>query len=223
MTAAVVLKPAAVPLVVPRRISTIVFDFGGVLLEWNPRYLYRKIFADPVEMEWFLTNVCTTEWNLAQDKGRPWAEAEAETIARHPKYASEIRAFRARWHEMVPHAIDGSVDILETLAACGVPLYAITNFAADTCNECREKYAFLRHFRGVVVSGEIGHLKPEAAIYERLASEYGLDLATCLFIDDVQKNVDGARAAGMDAVRFESPEKLLSDLRIKLAVGSIPV
>jgi HAD superfamily hydrolase (TIGR01509 family) len=207
MAAADPLKPAAA-----RPVTTVVFDFGGVLLEWNPRYLYRKIFADEAEMEWFLANVCTSDWNFAQDQGRPWPEAEAEAIARHPKYAGEIRAFRARWHEMVPHAIQGTVDVLEELAARGVPLYAITNFAADTCAECRNKFAFFRHFRGIIVSGEIGILKPDAAIYQRLASDYGLDLTTCLFIDDVPKNVDGAHATGMQAIRFESPAKLSADL-----------
>jgi 2-haloacid dehalogenase len=211
MAAADASKPAAArPVTSP--VSTIVFDLGGVLLEWNPRHLYRKIFADPAEMEWFLAHVCTGDWNLLQDKGRPWPEAEAEAIARHPKYAAEIRAFRARWHEMLPHAIQGTVAVLEDLAAAGVPLYAITNFAADTCAECRNKFAFFRHFRGIVVSGEIGILKPDAAIFQRLATDYRLDLTTCLFIDDVPKNVTGAQAAGMQAVLFESPEKLRADL-----------
>ena len=195
-----------------RPVSTVVFDFGGVLLEWDPRHLYRKIFADPAEMEWFLANVCTGDWNIAQDKGRPWPVAEAEAIARHPTYAEPIRDFRARWHEMVPHALTGTVDILETLAVRGVPLYGITNFAADTCREAREKYSFFGHFRGIVVSGEIGILKPDAAIFQRLATDHRVDLTTCLFIDDVQKNVDGARAAGMAAVRFETPAKLRVDL-----------
>jgi 2-haloacid dehalogenase len=192
--------------------STVVFDFGGVLLEWDPRYLYRKIFTDPAEMEWFLANVCTSDWNVAQDKGRPWPVAEAEAIARHPKYAAQIRAFRARWHEMVPHAIQGTVDILEDLASRGVPLYAITNFAADTCREVRAKYPFFQHFEGIIVSGEVGFMKPDPAIFQRLASDYRLDLSSCLFIDDVPKNVDGARAAGMQAIRFENPEKLRADL-----------
>jgi 2-haloacid dehalogenase len=207
MAAADASKPAAA-----RLVSTVVFDFGGVLLEWNPRHLYRKIFADPAEMEWFLANVCTGDWNLAQDKGRPWPEGEAEAIARHPKYAGEIRAFRARWHEMVPHAIQGTVAILEGLAARGVPLYAITNFAADTCAESQQKYSFFRHFRGIVISGEIGILKPDAAIFHRLATDYSLDLATCLFIDDVPKNVTGAQAAGLQAALFETPAKLRADL-----------
>jgi 2-haloacid dehalogenase len=212
MAAADASKPAAAIPKANGPVATVVFDFGGVLLEWNPRHLYRKIFADEAEMEWFLANVCTMEWNLAQDKGRPWREAEAEATARHPKYADQIRAYRARWHEMVPHAIQGTVDILDGLAARGVPLYAITNFAADTLAESKQKYPFFRHFRGIVVSGEIGILKPDAAIFHRLATDYDLDLATCLFIDDIQKNIDGARAVGKSAVLFESPEKLRADL-----------
>ncbi len=196
----------------PRPVATVVFDFGGVLLDWDPRYLYRTIFADPVEMEWFLANVCTGDWNEAQDKGRPWPEGEAEAIARHPKYSAQIRAFRARWMEMVAGPIHGVVDVLETLAALDVPLYAITNFAADTLREARARYAFFRHFRGIAVSGELGILKPDAAIFQRLAVDYQLDLKTCLFIDDVPKNVAGARATGMAAVRFENPQKLRADL-----------
>ena len=207
MAAADLTKPVAA-----RPVATVVFDFGGVLLDWDPRHLYQKIFADPTEMEWFLANVCTGDWNEAQDKGRPWPEAEAEAMARHPKYTAQIRAFRARWIEMVASPIHGTVEVLETIAARGVPLYAITNFAADTLREARAKYVFFHHFHGIVVSGEVGILKPDAAIFQRLAADYKLDLTTCLFIDDVPKNVAGARAAGMAAVRFENPQKLRTDL-----------
>jgi 2-haloacid dehalogenase len=198
--------------VAPRPVVAVVFDFGGVLLDWDPRHLYRTIFTDAAEMEWFLATVCTSDWNLAQDKGRPWPDAEAEAIARHPAYACQIRAFRARWHDMVPGPIQGTVEVLEALAARNVPLYGITNFAADTCREARARFAFFKHFRGIVVSGELGVLKPDPAIYRKLASDHALDLASCLFIDDVQKNVDGAQAAGMAAVRFETPAKLRDDL-----------
>ncbi len=209
------LKPAAPA----RPVSHVVFDVGGVLLDWDPRYLYRKVFADPAEMEWFLANVCTGAWNTAQDKGRPWPEAEAEAIARHPKYAAQIRAFRARWPEMIASPIADTVDILEALAARGVPLYAITNFAADTFRLAREIYPFFRLFRGIVVSGEIGILKPDAAVFRRLATDFEIDLTDCLFIDDVQKNVDGASAVGMAGVRFETPAQLRADL----VAHSIPV
>lgn len=193
-------------------LTTVVFDVGMVLLEWDPRHLYRKIFADPAEMEWFLASVCTYEWNIAQDKGRPWPEAEAEAIARFPKYEPQIRAFRARWQEMVPGPIAGTVDILERLAANSTPLYAITNFASDTLRESRERHPFFEHFHGIIVSGDLGLLKPDPAIYHRLASDYGLNLAHCVFIDDTEKNVAAARAVGMTALRFTTPEQLAKDL-----------
>jgi len=195
-----------------RRISTVVFDFGGVLLEWDPRHLYRKIFADPTEMEWFLTEVCHGAWNLEQDRGRPWAEAEAEAIARHPAYEPHIRAYRARWQEMVPGPIGGTVSVLERLAAADVPLYAITNFAADTLRESRERFAFFSHFRGVIVSGEVGLLKPDPAIFQCLADRHRIDFGSAVFIDDVAANVAGARAQGMAAIHFSSPRDLEQQL-----------
>jgi len=193
--------------------ATVVFDIGGVLLDWDPRHLYRKTFADPAEMEWFLTHVCHTEWNVAQDAGRSWQEAEAEAIARHPSYAAQIRHFRSRWHEMVPGPIAGTVAILEALARADVPLYAITNFSGDTYREARERHAFFRHFRGVAVSGDLCILKPEPGIYRHLATTHDVELTRAIFIDDVEKNVAGARAVGMHAIRFVSPERLAADLR----------
>ncbi len=196
-----------------RSLTTVVFDVGMVLLDWNPRYLYRHIFADATEMEWFLANVCTTEWNHAQDGGRPWPDAEAEAISRYPAYADQVRAFRARWQEMVPGAVAGSVAILEALAKAGVPLYAITNFAGDTFAESCARFPFFAHFRGILVSGRIGALKPDSAIYQRLATDYDVELTRCLFIDDVPANVTAARAIGMTAVQFTTPEQLAEDLR----------
>jgi 2-haloacid dehalogenase len=191
----------------------VVFDVGNVLVDWDPRYLYRKIFADAGEMERFLGEVCHPEWNLAQDAGRPWPVAEAEAIARHPEAAAHIKTYRARWHEMIAGPIAGGVALLEALAAAGVPLYAITNFAADTFAETRAKYAFFRHFRGIVISGEIGIIKPDARIYERLASDFGVDLSRTVFIDDSLKNCAGARACGMRAVHFANAEQVRGALR----------
>lgn len=195
-----------------RALTTVVFDVGMVLLAWDPRHLYRQIFDDPVEMEWFLANVCTLEWNLAQDGGRSWPDAEAEVIAHFPAYTTQIRAFRARWQEMVPGAIVGTVTILEKLAEARVPLYAITNFASDTFLESRARHPFFEHFHGIVVSGETGLLKPDAAIYHRLASDFGVDLESCVFIDDVDRNVAGAEAVGMHALLFTGPDQLAKDL-----------
>ena len=198
------------PLAVP---ETVVFDVGKVLIEWDPRHLYRKVFDDEERMEWFLGHVCTGAWNIEQDRGRPWSEAEDHLIARHPEWEAEIRLFRRRWVEMVPHAIDESVAIFDELHRAGVPLYAITNFAADTFREAQRRFAVLNRFRGIVCSGEIGVIKPDPAIYQRLAADHRVDLATALFIDDSQKNVDGAIAAGLPAILFTDGERLRTDLR----------
>ena len=196
-----------------RQPATVVFDVGKVLIEWDPRHLYRKVFDDPERMEWFLENVCSNAWNLEQDRGRPWPLAEQLLIDQHPDWAEEIRLFRRRWREMVPYAVDDSVAVLQDLLDAGVPLYAITNFAADTFREAQDIYPFLTRFRGIVCSGEIGAIKPDPVIYRRLAEVHGVDLRTALFIDDSQRNVDGSKAAGMPAILFTDGSTLRRDLR----------
>jgi 2-haloacid dehalogenase len=195
------------------RIDTVVFDIGQVLLEWDPRHLYRTIFDDPTDMEWFLSEVCPYSWNLEQDRGRPWPEAEVEAIGRHPKHAAEVRAYRARWSEMVPRDIAGTVAILRSLQQQNVPLYAITNFAADTFVEAQLRFPYLAEFRGVIVSGRERLLKPDPAIYHRLAEAYGLHLNRCVFIDDSRPNCDTAQRLGMAAIHFTSPEATAMGLR----------
>jgi 2-haloacid dehalogenase len=191
----------------------IVFDLGMVLIQWDPRHLYRKVFADEARMEWFLSEVCSGDWNLRQDGGRSWAEAEAEAISRHPDLAHEIRLFRARWMEMVPGAIDESVTVLEELHAKGTPLYAITNWAGDTFHETRDRFGFLKHFRDIVVSGDEKMLKPDPRIFHLLASRNGIDLANSMFIDDSLKNVKGAEAVGMKGHHFTSAAGLRNELQ----------
>lgn len=200
-------------------IDTVVFDIGYVLLDWDPRYLYRKIFVDPGEMEHFLAHVCTPAWNLLQDSGRPWADAEAEAIARDPGSAAEIRAYRTRWHEMIPGQVAASVACLDALHARGVALYAITNFAADTFAEARLRFPFLNLFRAVIVSGEERMLKPDPRIYRLLADRHGVDLSRSLFIDDSEKNIAGARAVGMATHHFTTP----AELRRALVAHGFPV
>ena len=195
-------KPATVP----------VFDIGGVLLDWNPRYLYRTLFEDPAAMETFLATVCTSEWNRRLDGGMTLAEGIAELLERFPDQADMIRAYRDRWTEMIPAALDESVAILEELKSAGHPLYAITNFAAETFELTRQRWDFLGHFDDIVVSGEIRALKPQPEIYRRLLDDNGLTAGDCLFIDDVQENVDGAIAVGMHAVRFTDATALRSEL-----------
>lgn len=192
--------------------TTVIFDLGGVLLDWNPRYLYRKLIADEAACERFLTEVCHHDWNVRQDAGRSFAEAEAEAIARHPDKADLIRAWLRRFDEMIPHAIQGTVDILERLHARGIPLYALTNFSGETFRPTRTRFPFFQRFRGIVVSGDEKMLKPEERIYRLLCERYGVDPKEAVFIDDSLKNAEGATAIGIHGIHFRGPDSLARDL-----------
>ncbi|HEY8563914.1 MAG TPA: HAD family phosphatase [Beijerinckiaceae bacterium] len=196
------------PAEAPRVPSVVVFDVGQVLLNWDPRHLYRRIIPDPDRMEWFLAHVCPDTWNRSLDGGRPWDEALAERIALHGGWADEIRAYRARWQEMVPDAIGANVALLARLKAAGVPVYAITNFAGDLFRETQDRFPFLKSFDGVVVSGDEGLLKPDPAIYRLFLARFGLRAEACLFIDDSPANVAGARDVGMTAIQYRSGDDL---------------
>lgn len=193
-------------------IRHIVFDIGHVLIHYDPHLPFRRLIPDDTERLWFLDNICTSAWNLEQDRGRDWAVAEAELIALHPEREEHIRGFRRHWLEMVPHAHEGSVAILTGLIDAGHDVTMLTNFAADTFVEARQRFAFLDTPRGVTVSGEIGLIKPDLAIYERHARDFGLEPENTLFIDDMPANVAGAQAAGWQAVQFTGAEKLRADL-----------
>ncbi|MBF2716933.1 HAD family hydrolase [Agrobacterium vitis] len=193
-------------------IRHIVFDIGKVLIHYDPNLPFSRIIPDAKERQWFFDNVCTHDWNIEQDRGRTWADAEALLIAQYPDREAHIRAFRQHWREMVPHAYDGTVEIFNGLIDEGRDVTMLTNFAADTFTEAREMFPFLNRPRGVTVSGEIGLIKPDVAIYHRHATDFGLDPAHSIFIDDSLPNVVGAKAAGWQAVHFESPEKLKADL-----------
>ncbi len=187
----------------------VVFDIGNVLIQWDPRHVYRDLFeGDEILMEDFLATVCTPEWNLEQDRGRPWDEAARLLTAQFPDCAELIRAYRERWEEMVPGPVEGTPEILEDLKARGVPLYAITNFAADTFALTRRRFPFLESFLGVVVSAEVGLAKPDAAIYRHFLEAHGVDPAEAVFIDDSAANVAAAEAVGMAAIRFTGADAL---------------
>lgn len=190
----------------------VVFDIGNVLIGWDPRALYRKIFASEDEVTWFLGNVCTSDWNLEQDRGRSFADAIAEATARHPQHAKAIEAYDRRWAETILGPIAGTVAILEELDARGTPLYAITNWHQDKFRETRGRFSFLDRFRDIVVSGDERLIKPDPAIYELLLARNGLTAESCLFIDDSHRNVAGAQAVGMQAHHFTSPEALRGHL-----------
>ena len=184
-----------------------------MLIDWNPRYLYRKLFAeDTTAMEEFLDAVCTLDWNLQQDAGRPWKEAVDDLSARYPEKAELIAAYDLNWDEMVAGPIPGTADLLWELKRRGTPVYCITNFSVDKLNRARERFEELNAFDGIVISGEVRLLKPDAAIYRRLLDQHDLRAEDTLFIDDVEQNVEGARAVGMHAVRFIDAATLRNDL-----------
>ncbi|MBL7865677.1 MAG: HAD family phosphatase [Cyclobacteriaceae bacterium] len=196
--------------------ETIVFDLGGVLIDWNPRYLYRKIFDTEEKVSWFLQHVCTPEWNEKQDGGRTFAEANRELITRFPEYAQAINAWYARWPETIGGPIQGTVNILSKLhQEKEHRLYALTNWSAETFPWAKDHFDFLGWFEGIVVSGDEKMLKPDVAFYQVLLSRYKVIPSKSLFIDDNILNVEGAKAAGMDAIHFTSHQQLKEDLRRK--------
>ena len=193
-------------------VNHIVFDIGKVLIHYDPSLPYQRLIPDAEDRKWFFENVCTHDWNIEQDRGRTWEEAEALLIDTHPAREEHIRAFRKNWHEMVPHAYDDSVAVMEELIASGKDVTMLTNFASDTFREAQERFPFLTKTRGVTVSGDIGLIKPDVAIYDAHAKAFGLDPASSIFIDDTIVNVEGAKRAGWQAVHFTGAEKLRSDL-----------
>lgn len=194
------------------QLDTVIFDLGGVLIDWNPRYLYRKVFDDPARMEHFLAQVCTLEWNARQDAGRTWDEAVAELSARHPAHAAEIALYRDRWPEMLGEAIEGTVALMARLRARGVRLLALTNWSQETFPVALARYGFLHEFEGILVSGAEGLIKPDPAIFALLRERFGLAPARTLFIDDSLRNVEAARDAGLHAVHFADAATLARQL-----------
>jgi 2-haloacid dehalogenase len=195
------------------RVEVAVFDLGGVLIDWDPRHLYRRLFAgDEAAMEDFLATVCTPEWNRCQDAGRSFAEAEAEAIARHPTKRALIEAWWRHFDEMVPGAIEGTVAVLARLRERGVALYALSNWSAETFARSRARFAFLEWFAGIVISGQEGIVKPDERLFTVLLERYGIDPRRAVFIDDVAANTAAAEAVGMRAIRFVSPEQLAGAL-----------
>jgi len=202
---------------VPNR-SVAVFDLGGVLIEWNPRYLYRKLFnGDDAAMEHFLANICTPSWNSQQDAGRPFAEACAALKLEHPAHAELIDAWIQRQEEMVPGPISGTVDILAELRAREVPLYALSNWSAETFPLSQKRFEFLQWFQGIVLSGEVRLVKPDPRIFQHFFETHAIDPADAVYIDDLKANVEAAAAFGMHGIVFTDPPALRSEL-VKLGL-----
>jgi 2-haloacid dehalogenase len=195
-----------------KEIRHIVLDVGRVLIHYDPHLAFRALIPDDAARAEFFRDVCTHDWNIEQDRGRTWAEAEAELIPKHPDKADLIRAFRGNWHMMVPHEYPESVALMRALLAGGRDVTLLTNFAADTFREAQERFPILKEGRGVTVSAAIRALKPEPAIYAHHTKAFGLDPKATLFFDDSPANVEGARSAGWNAEVFTGAEKMRGDL-----------
>jgi 2-haloacid dehalogenase len=203
----------------PDRPTAVVFDLGGVLVDWDPRHLYRPLFDDEAEMERFLADVVSPAWNLEQDRGRPFVDGVAELVRAHPDRAALIELFWTRWIEMLGEPLHETVEILDELAATGVRLFALTNWSAETFAIGAPRLAFLDRFEAVIVSGAVKLVKPDPAIFQLLVERHGLEPARTLFIDDLQRNVDAAAALGFRTVRFSDAPSLRRTL---VGLGLLP-
>ncbi|RYY35950.1 MAG: HAD family phosphatase [Sphingobacteriaceae bacterium] len=194
-------------------INTIIFDLGAVLIDWNPQYLYRKIFNDEQEMQTFLSTICTPDWNEEQDGGRSLKDGTDYLVTKFPDQAENIRAFYGRWEEMLGGAIEETVEIFRQLKDSGkYKIYALTNWSAETFTIAQAKYDFLGWFDGIVVSGTERTRKPFPEFYQILLDRYNVKPEEALFIDDNQRNVTAAEALGINAVHFTSAADLAKEL-----------
>jgi epoxide hydrolase-like predicted phosphatase len=191
----------------------VIFDIGNVLIQWDIRRLYRQLLANEAEIEEFLHEVDWFAWNIELDRGARWDESVAELSARHPHRRALIEASHSRWQDTVAGEIAGSVDILETLRANGMPIYAITNFSTEKFKEVQQRFSCLANsFIDIVISGHERLIKPDPAIYRLCLERNDLVADDCIFIDDSPDNVAAAIALGIDGVLFTDPEILRRDL-----------
>lgn len=197
-------------------INTIIFDFGGVLVDWNPRYVYRDHFQDDEKMEWFLENICTDDWNIQQDGGRSLEEATNLLLKEFPEHKTEIEMYYGKWETMLKDSIPETVEILYELKE-KYPLYGLTNWSAETFPIALKRFEFFQAFDGILVSGEEKLIKPDRKIFELMMDKFSLKPENCLFIDDNLKNVEASRAFGIETIHFKNPE----DLREKLVEMNI--
>lgn len=197
-----------------QKIDTIVFDLGGVLVDWNPDYVFRTIFPDEEKMRWFYANICTPDWNEEQDAGRSLKEATEELVTKFPDHEENIRAYYGRWEEMLGGPINGTVELLRELKSSGqYKLYALTNWSHETFPVALQKYDFLHWFDGRLVSGEEKIRKPFPEIYELLVKRFSFDPNKAVYIDDNKRNLPPAEQIGFRTIHFQSPEQLRRDLQ----------
>lgn len=197
-------------------INTIIFDLGGVLINWNPDYVYLDVFnGDKQKMQWFYDTICTNDWNENQDAGYPLAKATEERVALFPEHETLIRMFYGRWEEMLGDAIDETVVILKKLIDCKqYKLVALTNWSHETFPIALKKFEFLHWFEGIVVSGEEKTRKPFGDIYELTLNRFNIKAENALFIDDNLRNIEAANALGVNGIHFSSPKTLINQLKL---------
>jgi 2-haloacid dehalogenase len=199
-------------------IGAVIFDFGNVLVGWDPENLYRRLIPDAAERRAFLAHVCSPAWNLEQDRGRPWAEAIALLSAEHPQHETLIRAFYEHWDEMVSGLIPEGHDILNRVVEAGIPAYGLTNWSAETFEPRRAQWPHLKHFKYIAVSGHLRMVKPDPEIYHHLLEKIDLPPEQCVFIDDSKRNIEAADALGIKTVLFRNDGTALAQLR-ELGLG----
>lgn len=195
------------------KMKAIIFDLGGVLIDWNPDYVFDKLFEDKEKKRFFFENICTPDWNEEQDAGRPIKEATENLVAQHPEWKEHIEAFYGQWTDMLGGPIDGTVEIFRQLKEKNeVKFYALTNWSAELFPIALERYEFLHWFDGRVVSGEEKMRKPFPPFYQVLLDRYNLQAHETLFIDDNERNIKAAEALGINCIHFQSPQQLKSEL-----------
>jgi 2-haloacid dehalogenase len=198
----------------PANHPALIFDFGGVLFDWNPHYLYLKHFdGNPQAVNDFLAEIGFTEWNSLQDRGRPFSVGVEEHCARYPQYCELIRLYDTHWEESFGGPIQESVEILKSLHEAGYPLYALSNWNADKFALVHSRYAFLAWFKAIIISGNVGMLKPEPRIFHLTIEHTRRPAAECVVIDDAEQNILAAQDLGCQAILFRSPEQLKADLQ----------
>ena len=195
-------------------IKNIIFDFGGVLVDWNPHYLFDKYFNDINESNYFVENVCNSEWNAEMDGGKPFEQAVRERSTMFPKYAEALKLYQTNWMDTMGEEISGMYDLIKSLKFNGFPIiYGLTNWSAETFPTVQKTYRIFSLIDKIVVSGEVKQLKPNPEIFYTLLNKFNLKPEESLFIDDNLKNVEGAKAVGINAVLFRGVEKLREDLK----------
>ncbi|GGZ68850.1 HAD family hydrolase [Algibacter mikhailovii] len=197
------------------KIDTIIFDLGGVLIDWNPEYVFLDVFdGNRKKMQWFFDNICTSDWNENQDAGHPLAKATEERMALFPEYKKEIEMFYGRWVEMLGGAITGTVSILKALIdSKNYKVVALTNWSAETFPIAQEKFEFLQWFEGIIVSGEEKTRKPFDDIYKLTLERFQIKAENAIFIDDNLRNIEAANALGIHGIQFKSPADLKQRLK----------